>query len=68
MDAFPAIAYDRDASGDRRKLSFLWRVFRYERDGASRKLDMLLIPLLRTQGTKPAAAPPAAGVSWRPSS
>ena len=46
-DVFPAITYDRRKDGYR-KFSFLWRLFRYERDpekGTS--LDVLFLPLRR---------------------
>ena len=46
-DVFPAITWDRRKDGYR-KASFLWRLFRWERDpekGTS--LDLLFVPLLR---------------------
>jgi len=53
VDVFPAITYDRRGAGFR-KTSFLWRLFRYERDGRSRKLDVLFVPVLRTgKGVEP---------------
>jgi hypothetical protein len=47
MDLFPAVTYDRQ--GNRlRKVTFLWRAFRYERNGASRKVDVLFVPVWRS--------------------
>ena len=43
VDAFPAVTYDSRKDGFR-KVSFLWRVFRYERGAESRKLDILFLP------------------------
>jgi hypothetical protein len=48
VDVFPAITYDRKKDGYR-KMSFLWRFFRYESGSKGRKLDLLFIPLLRTE-------------------
>ena len=47
-DIFPAIAIDRKADGFR-KVAFLWRLFRYEKDPAAdtTKLDLFFIPLKR---------------------
>ncbi len=50
VDIFPAITYDRTHDGFRR-WSFLWRVFRYERGPEGRKLDLLLVPLIRSAST-----------------
>ena len=46
VDAFPFITYDR--APDARRMSFLWRAFRYERDPEGRTLDLLFIPLMRS--------------------
>jgi hypothetical protein len=47
VDVFPSFTYDRKTDGFK-KVSFLWRGFRYERapDG-NRKLDVLFVPLKR---------------------
>lgn len=46
-DMIPFITYDRRQDGFT-KYSFLWRVFRWERDPTGkRKLDLLMIPVLR---------------------
>jgi hypothetical protein len=51
-DVFPAITYDR--KGDRfKKVTFLWRFFRYERGNGGRKLDLLFVPVLRQQPSPP---------------
>ena len=50
VDLFPGITYDRRRDGFK-KYSWLWRVFRYERDKeGGRKLDLLFIPFMRTAG------------------
>ena len=47
VDLFPAITWDRREDGYR-KTSFLWRLFRYERDAeGEKKLDILFIPIVR---------------------
>lgn len=47
VDALPFITYDRRPDGFRR-VSFLWRAFRYENHPESgRKLDVAFVPLLR---------------------
>ncbi|MCL1856487.1 MAG: hypothetical protein FWF84_02440 [Kiritimatiellaeota bacterium] len=47
LDIFPAITYDAKTDGAR-KISFLWRFFRYETSpSAPTKLDLLFIPILR---------------------
>jgi hypothetical protein len=47
VDLFPAITWDRRDDGYR-KTSFLWRLFRYERDAeGEKKLDILFIPIVR---------------------
>jgi hypothetical protein len=47
VDVFPSFTYDHKTDGFK-KISFLWRGFRYERDPAgNRKLDVLFIPLQR---------------------
>lgn len=46
-DLFPGLAWDRKTDGSR-QFSFLWRFYRYARDGAGRrKLDILFIPIIR---------------------
>lgn len=46
VDVFPGITYDR--RGDAfKKVSFLWRALRYERDGRQRDLDVLFMPFKR---------------------
>lgn len=52
VDLFPGITYDRKTDGYK-KISWLWRVFRYERskDGG-KKLDLLCIPFMRRDGNK----------------
>jgi hypothetical protein len=47
MDIFPGITYDRDAS-KMRKVSFLWRCFRYERNDDKKAVDLLFLPVWRT--------------------
>jgi hypothetical protein len=43
LDIFPGITYDRLEEGT--TFSFLWRVFRYEREAdGDRKLHILFIP------------------------
>ncbi len=47
VDVFPSFTYDRKTDGFK-KVSFLWRGFRYERaPGGSSKLDILFVPLKR---------------------
>jgi hypothetical protein len=47
VDSIPFITYDSKPDGFR-KISFLWRAFRYENDpDEGRKLDLLFVPLLR---------------------
>jgi hypothetical protein len=47
VDVFPSFTYDRKTDGFK-KISFLWRGFRYERaPGGNSKLDILFIPLKR---------------------
>ena len=55
VDLFPGFTFDRKSDGYK-KISWLWRVFRYERgaDG-SRKLDVLFIPLRRQTASRAAA-------------
>ena len=50
LDMFPFITYDREPSSGFRKISFAWRLFRYERgrDG-SLKTDVLFIPVWRAK-------------------
>ncbi len=47
LDLFPAITYDRDGA-EKRKVSFLWRGFRYERKEGQKAVDLLFIPVWRT--------------------
>jgi hypothetical protein len=50
VDVFPGFTYDRKNDGYK-KISWLWRFFRYERDkDGGRKLDLLFIPLMRSEG------------------
>jgi hypothetical protein len=47
VDVFPAFTYDRKTDGFK-KISFLWRLFRYERAASGEhKLDVLFVPLQR---------------------
>jgi hypothetical protein len=47
VDVFPSISYDRKTDGFRR-ISCLWRFYRYERAADGRKkLDVLFVPLMR---------------------
>ena len=47
VDVFPSFTYDLKTDGFK-KVSFLWRGFRYERaPGGNRKLDVLFVPLMR---------------------
>jgi hypothetical protein len=48
VDVFPAITYDKKADGFK-KLSFLWRLFRYEKGPKGKKLDLLFVPIVRKQ-------------------
>lgn len=52
VDLFPGITYDRKTDGFK-KISWLWRFFRYERskDGG-KKLDLLFIPFMRSEGQR----------------
>ncbi|MCE9615524.1 MAG: hypothetical protein K8T26_14730 [Lentisphaerae bacterium] len=47
-DIFPAITIDRRADGFR-KVSFLWRAFRYESDATRRAVDLLFVPVWRSR-------------------
>ena len=48
LDVFPFITYDKKASTGYRKFSFVWRLFRYERDDEGDvAMDLLFIPLCR---------------------
>lgn len=47
VDAFPGITYDRRGT-EFRQTSFLWRLFRYQRSPEGRKLDLLFLPVVRT--------------------
>ena len=47
VDVFPSFTYDRKTDGFK-KVSFLWRFFRYEREAnGETKVDALFIPLKR---------------------
>jgi hypothetical protein len=46
VDVFPAITYDRKTDGFK-KLSFLWRFFRYEKGPEGKKIDLLFVPVIR---------------------
>jgi len=46
VDVFPGITYDSRKDGFR-KVSFLWRMFRYEAGPVGKKLDLLFVPLVR---------------------
>jgi hypothetical protein len=46
VDIFPAITYDKKADGFK-KISFLWRCFRYENGPKGKKVDLLFVPLMR---------------------
>lgn len=50
IDSIPGFTYDRTTDGYK-KISLIWRLFRYERkpDGA-RNLDLLFIPIMRRKG------------------
>ncbi len=48
LDLFPAITYDRDGAA-KRKVSFLWRGFRYERKDGQKSVDLLFLPVWRTR-------------------
>lgn len=48
VDAFPFVTYDRKGEKTR-SLSFLWRVFRYERNDERRELDVLFLPVHRSR-------------------
>ena len=52
VDVFPAITYDRKGD-DFKKVTFLWRVFRYERGKDGRKLDLLFVPRVREKKAGP---------------
>ena len=50
VDLFPGITYDRKPDGFK-KISWLWRLFRYERDpDGGHKFDLLFIPFVRSGG------------------
>ena len=47
VDCLPGLAYDRKKDGFK-QVSFLWRLFRWQRDAqGDRKLDLFFIPLIR---------------------
>jgi hypothetical protein len=48
LDVFPAITYDRNGAS-LRKVSFLWRGFRYERKDGQKAVDLLFLPVWRTR-------------------
>jgi hypothetical protein len=52
LDVFPAITYDRDGA-ELRKVSFLWRAFRYERKNGLKAVDFCFLPVWRTHWAKP---------------
>jgi hypothetical protein len=53
VDAFPAVTYDRDPARRLCKVSFLWRVFRYERSDRGCAVDLLCVPVWRSRGRAP---------------
>lgn len=55
IDLFPAITIDRDPAAGKRKVSFLWRLFRYERAPGSRAVDLLFLPVWRGRPDPPAS-------------
>ena len=55
IDLFPAITIDRDPAAGTRKVSFLWRLFRYERAPGSRAVDLLFLPVWRGRPDPPAS-------------
>ena len=49
IDIFPFITYDRKRETGFKKISFAWRIFRYQRDeDGSKKVDLLFLPLWRS--------------------
>ena len=46
FDMFPGITVDR-TPGEKKVVSFLWRVFRYERDKEGTRVHVLFIPFGR---------------------
>jgi|LSQX01.1.fsa_nt_gb hypothetical protein len=50
IDIFPAITIDRDPAAGKRKVSFLWRLFRYERTPEGCDVDLLFLPVWRGGG------------------
>ncbi len=48
VDVFPAITYDSKKDGFR-KVSFLWRFFRYEKGPKGKKMDVLFVPIMRRE-------------------
>ncbi|MGI6496495.1 MAG: hypothetical protein ACOX5G_10500 [Kiritimatiellia bacterium] len=50
IDIFPAITIDRDPAAGKRKVSFLWRLFRYERTPEGCDVDLLFLPIWRGGG------------------
>ncbi len=50
-DIFPAITIDRNPVAGKYKVSFLWRLFRYERTPEKLDIDLLFIPLRRKHAT-----------------
>ncbi len=53
LDAFPGITYDRDPTAGKRKLSLLWRCFRYDRDAETTAVDVLFLPVYRKRHDTP---------------
>lgn len=58
IDLFPAITIDRDPAAGKRKVSFLWRLFRYERAPGSRAVDLLFLPVWRGRPAFESSAEP----------
>ncbi|MCF7855514.1 MAG: hypothetical protein K9N51_12000 [Candidatus Pacebacteria bacterium] len=46
VDAFPGITYDTKEDGAL-SISFMWRLFRYEKNEKGKKLDLLFVPIVR---------------------
>ena len=67
LDIFPFITWDRKPDTDFTKFSFVWRLFRYQReDDHSLQLDLLFLPLLRSGRERIPTAPPPSPRSARP--
>ena len=63
VDIFPGITYDRQGTHSK-TVAWLWRVFRYERRGARKRLYFLFFPVM-TWGPRDAAAQSAAAQEER---